>query len=176
MTHSSDPLSTAAPLTGTLRYPLKALVELGRQILLNYQAHLTDQGAAAGAKNDEEAKWEASQKLQDVRDITWLLDRDRWINEETAKSPDFWAIKRTETEKKALEEPIEKYTQKWLLMMGVNEKAQDVICEAVKLRREKRGDPLVEARWTDEDALLDFLEFLAKPQHSGLFRTLQGTE
>lgn len=47
---------------------------------------------------------------------------------------------------------------------------QQVIEEAITLRKSRRGEPPSDdPSWSKEDALLDFIQFLAKPNHAGLF-------
>jgi hypothetical protein len=49
-----------------------------------------------------------------------------------------------------------------------------VMNAAVKLRKETRGDPPSEdPQWLKEDALLDFLLFLSKGSHRGLFAPVE---
>ncbi|PPQ66312.1 hypothetical protein CVT26_011143 [Gymnopilus dilepis] len=161
-------LALAAPLTGTLRYPLDSLISLGRLILVDYQAHLKAQETTANAADNDEAMWEATDSLNDVSEITWLLDRHRWKEEqEKARGGSFPEYTENKEAMEDLNDP--RQTEKSLLIMGGNHKAEYVIPAAIKLRREKRGEA-PEGSWKNEDALLDFLEFLSKNNHACLFR------
>jgi len=80
-----DRLALIAPLTATLRYPFDHLIALARLILVEYQAHLKAQEAAADEADDEDEVCEAYNNLCDVKKITWLLDRERWMKEDEAK-------------------------------------------------------------------------------------------
>ncbi|KIK02496.1 hypothetical protein K443DRAFT_677574, partial [Laccaria amethystina LaAM-08-1] len=165
---ASDPLALTAPLTATLRYPFDHLITLARLILVDYHAHLKAQETAADEAGDEDEVCNAYNNLSDVNEITWLLDRERWMKEDEPKGPYPESVG-NEWKVEALKDP--RHAEKELLTMGWNHKAEYVIPDAVKLRKEKRGVP-PEGSWKNEDALLDFLVFLSKHDHSGLFRAI----
>ncbi|KAF8875875.1 hypothetical protein CPB84DRAFT_1796278 [Gymnopilus junonius] len=168
MASAVERLALAAPLTGTLRYPLDSLIQLGRLILLDYQSHLE---AIEDAAADDKIS-EATESLADVKEVMWVLDRKRWKEEEEkARGGSFPEYTENAKEMEALNDP--RQAEKSLLIMGANHKAEYVIPAAVKLRRETRGELQVEGGWKNEDALLDLLEFISKNAHSGLFRALE---
>lgn len=56
-----------------------------------------------------------------------------------------------------------------LLNVGIQRKANYLFVDAVKLRKETRGQPSNGGNWDSEDTLLDFLVFLSQPEHKDLF-------
>ena len=170
----SFPMPTMTPdrfaLTATLRYPFDHLIALARLILVDYKAHLKAQETAADEAGNDDEFYEAFNNLGDIEEITWLLDREGWMKEDEAKGPGYSAFVGEKWEVEALKDP--KHAEKGLLTMGWNHKAEYVIPDAVALRKEKRGVP-PEGSWKNEDALLDFLVFLSKHDHRGLFLPME---
>ena len=67
-----------APYTGTLRYPLEALITLARTIIKAQEDHHVALRAAAEAAEDEDEELEQSEIIVDISQAAFALDGARW--------------------------------------------------------------------------------------------------
>lgn len=74
----SKPVDPPAPYTGTLRYPLEALITLARTIIKAQEDHHIALRAAAEAAEDEDEEEEQSQIMFDISQASSALDGTRW--------------------------------------------------------------------------------------------------
>jgi hypothetical protein len=157
-------VATTLTLTGTICYPHRQLIDLARAILLDYQ---NIQEEAVSTAEDEDTVWDAEQTLEDIKEITYLLDRGRYYKERGGDGID----------RETGHPDDEIHAERSLPIMGANHKAEYVIPAAITLRKRTRGnEPGTGADWKTEDALLDLLDFLSRNSHYGLFRAVEMSE
>ena len=78
MSSSTANIDAPAPYTGTLRYPLDALITLARSIVKAKEDHHIALRDAANAANDEDEESEQSYDLDDVDHCIYAVDGQRW--------------------------------------------------------------------------------------------------
>lgn len=78
MSSSAAKNDAPAPYTGTLRYPLDALITLARSILKAKEDHHIALREAADAANDEDEELEQTYDLIDVDQCIFAVDGQRW--------------------------------------------------------------------------------------------------
>ena len=78
MSSSAAKTDAPAPYTGTLRYPLDALITLARSIVKAKEDHHIALRDAANAANDEDEVTEQSYELDDVGHCIYAVDGQRW--------------------------------------------------------------------------------------------------
>jgi len=149
------------PYTGTLRYPLDALITLARSILKAKEDHHIALRDAADAAENEDEELEQSYCVADVRLCVFALDGKRWKA----------AVEEMQPEKKwdsltlqHFEDP--RASEKALFTL--DGKVARIIRGAIQYRKDTRGEaPSDDPRWSKEDGLLDLLQLITK--HKGLF-------
>jgi hypothetical protein len=150
----------SAPLNGTLRYPATALVTLTRRIITQYEKHL-DWVESTAEDPDSDERWDAIHEAPDIDSIYWNIDRERWTKIQQARGK-----KIPSEDLVGFDDP--KLAEGNLLIIG-RLRHSDIFQKAIKLRRDTRGQPEAGKDWSNEDALLDFLQFLSITEHAGLF-------
>jgi len=156
MTSSTANKDAPAPYTGTLRYPLDALITLARSIVKAKEDHHIALRDAANATNDEDKELEQSYDLDDVGHCVFAVDGQRWKAraEERIPGQEWDSLTSQHFEDPRASE------QGLFRMYG---KGARIIKEAIQLRKDTRGDaPSDDPRWCKEDALLDLLEVITK--------------
>ena len=78
MSSSTANKDAPAPYTGTLRYPLDALITLARSILKAKEDHHTALRHAANAAKNEDEELEQTYDLDDVGHCVFAVDGQRW--------------------------------------------------------------------------------------------------
>ncbi|TDL14971.1 hypothetical protein BD410DRAFT_796823 [Rickenella mellea] len=172
MTTRPPPIEPVAPYTGKIRYPLDGLLDLARSIIHDLERHHRSLLEAAREADNEDGEAEEIDNLTDIDQSMFALDRLRWKARVEADSPGYeWSASDVE----GFNDPSA--GEEGLLTLGHTPKAAWVIGRAIERRKEKRGaPPLTDASWNKEDALLDFLLFLAKYNHVGLFSSATSSE
>ncbi|KIM44958.1 hypothetical protein M413DRAFT_367482 [Hebeloma cylindrosporum] len=156
-------MSTLLPKSGTLHcYPASQLVTLVRLILTQYESHLQVEYAASLEADEGEATTDAGLILEDIQEMYYFVDLPR--SEELRRGEKIRA-----SEYRGIDDP--KQPERALLNIGIYCRANYLFVDAVKFRKETRGQPSNGGNWDDdhEDALLNFLVFLSHPEHKDLF-------
>ncbi|KIM44959.1 hypothetical protein M413DRAFT_9170 [Hebeloma cylindrosporum] len=158
-------MSSLLPKSGTLQYPATQLVALARLILTQYQSHLQAEGDARIESDDDKDDNDTDTFLilDDLHELNLLVNLPRHIEMENLRRVE----KMDPSEYSDIDDP--KQPERALLNVGINRKANYLFVDAVKFRKETRGQPSNDGNWDSEDALLDFLVFLSQPEHKDLF-------
>jgi hypothetical protein len=72
------PIEPAAPYTGTLRYPIHALLSLARSLVASVESHHRGLFDAANARDDDDAFSTEADNLMDVDSLLYAIDRPRY--------------------------------------------------------------------------------------------------
>jgi len=149
-----------APLTGTVHYPLDALLALAKLIIKDVHAHHTALRDAADDVDDEDTSAEEGYNIAHI--YTALIQVDPHL------PPSMNDEEVTEAARRWVEDP--RSAERGLLELGLVGTIGWVIDEAVARRKSMRGAPPPDdPSWSTEDALLDLIQFLSKSNHAGLF-------
>jgi len=160
------PVRPVAPYTSTIQYPFHALLKLARHILKDLEDHHRGLHTAAEDAGNEDDEYEEVQNLGDVSQCVCALDLLGWKKRrETALGGHYdWDAEAH----RDFNDPT--LAEENLLTIGRIPKSEWVIPAAIMYRKEHRGEGVPgDIEWKKEDALLAFLEFLAKWEHAGLF-------
>jgi hypothetical protein len=149
--------------SGTLQYPATQLVALARLILTQYESHLQVEFDAHNESDDDDATCDAGLILDDIHDLNYFVNLPRHVEMEELS----YSKKINPADYPGLDDP--KQPERALLNVGIHRKADYLFVDAIKLRKETRGQPSNGGNWDSEDALLDFLVFLSQPEHKDLF-------
>ncbi|TDL22390.1 hypothetical protein BD410DRAFT_748639 [Rickenella mellea] len=165
MSTRHSPLEPVAPYSGTLRYPAAALLDLARSITRDLERHhraLLD--AASEADNDDDYAEEVD-NVVDLDGVMFTFDLLRYKARMETDNPN---CKWEERHIQDFNDP--NIGERGLITMGKAAKVEWVMGRAIARRKEVRGPPPAsDPSWKNEDALLDFLEFLSRANHVGLF-------
>lgn len=157
-------MSSLLPKSGTLQYPATQLVALARLILTQYESHLkVEFDAYNESDNDDATTCDAGLILDDIHLLNYLVNLPRYVGMEELRRGE----KMNPVDYHGIDDP--KQPERALLNVGIQRKANYLFVDAVKLRKETRGQPSNGGNWDSEDALLDFLVFLSQPEHKDLF-------
>lgn len=150
---------TIAPMTGTVHYPIDDLIALAKLIIKDLRAYHISLRDAADDIDDEDTSVEEGYIISYIYSILIQVE---------PPPPPTSQEDVTEFERRWREDP--RSPERDLLSIGSMGNSEWVIKEAVTRRRSTRGTPPADdSDWRKEDALLDFIQFLAKPNHAGLF-------
>jgi hypothetical protein len=115
-------IEPAAPYTGTLRYPIHALLSLARSLVASVQGHHRQLFDAANAVDDDDAYATEADNLMDVDSLLYAIDRPRYRARIEKDSPGMvW----TEIDLQDINNPS--YAESGLLTIG-HLKSQWVTC------------------------------------------------
>ncbi|TDL15483.1 hypothetical protein BD410DRAFT_108524 [Rickenella mellea] len=159
------PMEPVAPYTGTIQYPLNALLLLARSIVKDLEQHHRTQLDAARAVNNEDEEADALDNLMDVDQTMFAIDRVAWRARVELDDPGHkWS------DKEFQEFNDISVAEDGLLTLGRVPKSAWVLGQATERRKAHRGSPPEsDPIWSKEDALIDFLMFLTNYNVAGLF-------
>ncbi|KIM44971.1 hypothetical protein M413DRAFT_9178 [Hebeloma cylindrosporum] len=173
-------MSSLLSKSGTLQYPATELVTLARLILMQYESYLQAKRDAYRLESVvDRSSCDAGLIMEDIWDLYYLVDRPRYVEREELLREE----KLHPSVRSGIDDP--KQPERALLHVGIKQKANYLFVDAVKFRKETRGQPSNDGNWDSEketrgqpsndgnwdseDALLDFLVFLSHPEHKDLF-------